>query len=203
MARYFEKNAVLAKTSAPNCCRQRPQPAQHQGRKKHHNQCRKYPSDPPVVKRHQTETLLIQLAHNDAGDQKARNHEENIDADKAARRLPSGRHESSRPASRRWPEGHQYPADIEPKTMTRSGNPGWRQTGNWSAGLQGREAEIAPRPRLPNRCRPFSSRFRTVCHFRQHRRRLTPGRGNPDPREPNIGSRIALLRWPRIGLRTP
>jgi hypothetical protein len=71
--------------------RQHPQPAQHQRGGKHDDQGRKNSPDPPVVKAPQAEALLIQFARDDAGDQKAGNDEENIDADEAARhRLRKG-----------------------------------------------------------------------------------------------------------------
>jgi hypothetical protein len=65
--------------------RQHPQPAQGQGRAKHHNQCRKNPPDSPLIEAQKAELLLIELAHDDAGDQETGNHEENVDANEAAR----------------------------------------------------------------------------------------------------------------------
>jgi hypothetical protein len=71
--------------------RQHPQPAQHQGRTQHDDQGRENPSDPSLIEGQQTEALLLQFARDDSGYQKARNHEENIDADEAARhRLRKG-----------------------------------------------------------------------------------------------------------------
>ena len=43
------------------------------------------PPDPPGVEGGEAEALLVQSAGNDAGDQEARYHEEDIDADEAAR----------------------------------------------------------------------------------------------------------------------
>jgi hypothetical protein len=65
--------------------RQHPQPAQHQGRRQHHDQGREDPPDPPDIEGHETEALLIQFARDNACDQKAGNDEEDIDADEAAR----------------------------------------------------------------------------------------------------------------------
>ena len=65
--------------------RQHPQPAQHQGQSQHHDQGRKNPPDPPDIEAREAEALPVQFARDDAGDQKAGNDEEDIDADEAAR----------------------------------------------------------------------------------------------------------------------
>ena len=71
--------------------RQHPQPAQHERGAEHDDEGRKNPPDPPGIEGDQTEALLLQFARDDAGDQKAGNDEENIDADEAARqRLREG-----------------------------------------------------------------------------------------------------------------
>jgi hypothetical protein len=59
--------------------RQHPKPAQHQRHTKHQDQGRENPPDPPGVESKQTKMLLIQLAHDDADDQEAGDHEKNID----------------------------------------------------------------------------------------------------------------------------
>src|ERR1700687_6052090 len=77
----FEKNAALAKTSALNC-------ANATGSIHSQPSTRVAPSTTiraGKIEAQQAEALLIQLAHDDAGDQKARYHEEDIDADEAAR----------------------------------------------------------------------------------------------------------------------
>ena len=64
--------------------RQHPQPSQNQRGGKHDDQGREYPPDPPVVEAEQTEAPKHEFARDDAGDQKTRDHEEDIDADEAA-----------------------------------------------------------------------------------------------------------------------
>ena len=65
--------------------RQHPEPAQHQCRAEHHDQRREDAPDAPVVETDQAETAEFLLAHDDARDQEARDHEEHVDADEAAR----------------------------------------------------------------------------------------------------------------------
>ena len=109
------KNAALAKVSLPSCAngrRQHPEPAQHQHRAEHDDQRREDAPDPPVVEAEQAEAPKLEFARDDAGDQKARDHEENIDADEAARHRLRERRESSAPASPRWRGGRRHRAGI-------------------------------------------------------------------------------------------
>ena len=65
--------------------RQHPEPAQNQHCAEHDDQRRKDSPDAPRIEGEQTEALFGELARDEAGNQKAGDHEENVDADEPAR----------------------------------------------------------------------------------------------------------------------